>query len=245
MDLIQIIIVPVSLVILYMVQKNFLSNYLNQKGKNLAQKEDLEEITSLVESVKNDFNKDIEHLRSDLGVSSNAKISLIQEEKNAIVELYKSYFSWYVSNTILSSRATSFDNSVVESAIADLDSKNIEMSRAEAVFDLYVKAADFKLAKTELIYKTRNLLGGTTLTFLYEIMESNILIEHKKYQLNQAKDVVFVEKIKNEIQEDIKARVPMNKDYLSQVTSIHAEIAPQQMKFQEAAKNYMSSLAKV
>ena len=118
-EIIQTLIVSVSIVILYMFQKHYLANYLNEKGKNIAQKEDLEVLTSLIEKVKNNFNRDIEHLRSDLGISSNATISLIQEEKKAIVEFYKAYFSWYVSNTTLSNKATSFDNNLA-CAITDI-----------------------------------------------------------------------------------------------------------------------------
>ena len=244
-EIIQTLIVPVSIVILYMFQKHYLANYLNEKGKNIAQKEDLEVLTSLIEKVKNNFNRDIEHLRSDLGISSNATISLIQEEKKAIVEFYKAYFSWYVSNTTLSNKATSFDNNLVESAIADLDEKNMELSRVEAVFDLYVKIGDFKIAKTELVRNTRKAIGGDTINHLYGIMKSNIFIEYKKGIMNQAKDESLVQKIFEEIASEMEKRGDMNRDHLSKVSKINAEIYPQQLKYQENAKNYIINLAKI
>ena len=83
-----------GLVILYFTAKNLLPSYFNEKGKNLATKEDISDLTQLVETVKYNFTKETEHLKSNLQFLTNIHGSLIVEERNAIVDLNEKYFSW-------------------------------------------------------------------------------------------------------------------------------------------------------
>ena len=46
--------------------KNYLPSYMDEKGKNLATKEDIKEITQLTEEVQQDFRKELERFNSDL-----------------------------------------------------------------------------------------------------------------------------------------------------------------------------------
>ena len=62
-----------ALILLLLLYLAFLKSYFQEKGKNVATKEDVEEITSLVESVK-----------SELQFSLQAKLSLRAEEHPAL-----------------------------------------------------------------------------------------------------------------------------------------------------------------
>ena len=46
--------------------KNFLTSYFNEKGKNLASKEDIHEITNKVESIKSQYLVDLERVKTSL-----------------------------------------------------------------------------------------------------------------------------------------------------------------------------------
>ena len=63
--------------ILYFLLKSFIPSYLSEKGKNLATKEDITSITDKVESVKTDYAKVIEEIRSN----NQLKLAEIEREK--------------------------------------------------------------------------------------------------------------------------------------------------------------------
>lgn len=68
----------------YLLLKSFLPSYLSEKGKNLATKEDVASITDKVESVKTDYAKVLEELRSN----NQLKLAEIEREKNIKKEVY-------------------------------------------------------------------------------------------------------------------------------------------------------------
>lgn len=61
----------------------FIKSYFQEKGKNLATKEDIEEITELVEKVKHQIH-----------FSTESKLNLRVEERNALVNYYEKYHYW-------------------------------------------------------------------------------------------------------------------------------------------------------
>lgn len=56
----------IAVAIIGVILKQHLPSYLKEKGKNLATKEDIAEITDKVERVKTQYASDIEKLKSDL-----------------------------------------------------------------------------------------------------------------------------------------------------------------------------------
>lgn len=70
--------------VVYLIIKSFIPSYLSEKGKNLATKEDIATITNKVESVKTDYAKVIEEVRSN----NQLKHSEIEREKNIKKEVY-------------------------------------------------------------------------------------------------------------------------------------------------------------
>lgn len=70
------IVLAVQLIILagvgtlILLTRNYLPSYANEKGKNLATREDVHEITDKIESVKAEYAKEIESLKSHLTAKS-------------------------------------------------------------------------------------------------------------------------------------------------------------------------------
>jgi hypothetical protein len=83
-----------GLLFLYFTIKNYLPSYFNEKGKNLATKEDISQITTLVESVKYNFIKETENLKANLSLLSNIQVGLIAEERNALINFNEKYSLW-------------------------------------------------------------------------------------------------------------------------------------------------------
>lgn len=74
----------IGAVVVYLFIKSFLPSYISEKGKNLATKEDIASITDQVESVKTDYAKVLEELRSD----NQIKLAAIEREKSIKKEVY-------------------------------------------------------------------------------------------------------------------------------------------------------------
>lgn len=70
--------------VLFLLIKYFLPSYFSEKGKNLATKEDIEEITDKVESVRADYAHMLEELRSN----NQQKLAAIEREKSIKKEVY-------------------------------------------------------------------------------------------------------------------------------------------------------------
>ncbi|WP_027330236.1 hypothetical protein [Marinimicrobium agarilyticum] len=70
--IIQVITLVVVVVIGYFLRE-FFPSYTKEKGKNLATKEDIREITEKIESVKADYAKSLETLKSKLQLESALK----------------------------------------------------------------------------------------------------------------------------------------------------------------------------
>lgn len=66
MEWIQIIINAVLAILLGLFIKNYLPSYMDEKGKNLATKEDIQEITRKTEEVQKEFKEGFEYFSSDL-----------------------------------------------------------------------------------------------------------------------------------------------------------------------------------
>lgn len=73
---------------IFLFQK-YLFSYSSEKGKNLATKEDVEEITRTVEAVKSGYVGEIERLKVDLSVLSRKHSILLEEKIRVFKKLQK------------------------------------------------------------------------------------------------------------------------------------------------------------
>lgn len=68
--------------------------YAQQKGKNQADKEDLEKITKIVEDIKQKNSEEIELLKADLTLLTDRQRQIFGEEKESIVIFFAQLNSW-------------------------------------------------------------------------------------------------------------------------------------------------------
>lgn len=60
--------------------KHYLPSYVREKGKNLATRADIEEIRDKIESVKTEYAKDLERLKSQLNAKFHAQTVRFEKE---------------------------------------------------------------------------------------------------------------------------------------------------------------------
>lgn len=75
----------------------FFKSYLTEKGKSAALKEDLQGLTRKVESVKDEFVKEQEILKTKLQRILTNEISYRNEERNALIEFHRIINEWLYS----------------------------------------------------------------------------------------------------------------------------------------------------
>ena len=67
----------------------FCASYISQKGKNLATREDIEKITDKIESVKIEYAKELEDLKSQLNVGVHVHTVAFEKEFKVLEEVWE------------------------------------------------------------------------------------------------------------------------------------------------------------
>lgn len=88
----------------------YLIFYAQQKGKNQADKQDLEKLTEIVEDVKQKYVQENELLKSSLNILTNKQNILFTEGKNAIIEFYSNLNKWLWHNLNISAHEYNHTN---------------------------------------------------------------------------------------------------------------------------------------
>jgi hypothetical protein len=115
----------------------FFKSFFNEKGKNAATKQDIEEITRKIETIKTEFIKETEKLKHELQFANQMKVSFSTDLKDAVVNAYESFNLWieYVYDAHINSLdATTKQLKESEAEINNLYSKFVA---AGAKLDLY------------------------------------------------------------------------------------------------------------
>jgi hypothetical protein len=98
MDIVQSIITQVIVSVvglfLFFVFKNYYPKYFEAKGTNQATKEDIGEITEIVESIKTDLVKRTEELKAQLSLSNQHRLNIKSAEREAIFDYNKKLSAW-------------------------------------------------------------------------------------------------------------------------------------------------------
>lgn len=95
MEIFQIILEV--LILISVLSWGFLKPYFSEKGKNLATKEDIKEITQKVEEIKTEFY-----------YSAEFRLNFSNEIRTAVIKLYESLSNW--RNVLVGVQLTEFYN---------------------------------------------------------------------------------------------------------------------------------------
>lgn len=111
--------------------------FFKKKFENLADKDDVADITREVENVKKEFNEDLEKLKSDLDIIKADKIALSNDKRKAI------YDFWYSINNFEHSLSNIFSYNFEDvedyySFKKDLDESSNEFNFRNSVLELLI-----------------------------------------------------------------------------------------------------------
>lgn len=121
---------------------------MKYKAKNLATKEDIGEITKIVESIKTDMVKDTEILKAQLSLQNQNKYSLKSEERKALIDFHTKLYNWI--NRIVNTNSI---DSIAElnDAIKSLENAYFEFKNAECFLELFFQEVNFMELKSKLM----------------------------------------------------------------------------------------------
>lgn len=141
-----------SLILIGQFATAFLVNFLNQKGKNLADKGDIEKLTEIVEEVRNRFSSENEHLKAGLSILVDKRTKSFTQEQQAIITFYTEINAWIWEKTKISIHEYWIND------VEKLNQKIIDMNQAynnvhiyNGVMDLLVDDDSLTKAADELI----------------------------------------------------------------------------------------------
>lgn len=188
--------------IVFILIKFFLPGYLSQKGKNLATREDIEEITNKVESVKAGYAEVLEEVRNN----NQIKLASINREKEIKKEVYmEAVEAITISQNIISN-------------LANLSLTEEDISKDFAKYS-------GKIAKIQLVGERDTVKAVTTFTaaigtaFLDLMLERSTLVR-RKVDIQIAQN--FINKHQGEIERYRSLMKSMNVDgTLDQKTKDH------------------------
>jgi hypothetical protein len=234
------------LILIAAVYLAFFKSYLTEKGKQAALKSDLDEITDTVESIKNEFIKEQELLKTDLQRILNNEVSYRSEERDAILKFHGTISEWKYS--MLALNYGTYGKSNIESL----------KTLRENISQYYSKSGIAK-AKVELLIEYEELSNLSNKLYLEmlnfhhwvdaELMHLGFNLENQKSLTDQFliiyKDYERNKELANEMEEYDKklksARNALVENYMTQRNHEFFKVNPTEEEFMKSVKKYLKN----
>ncbi|RAU82100.1 hypothetical protein [Pontibacter arcticus] len=174
---INLITILVSLFIFYSL-RSYWPKYFETKGANQATKEDIGEITEIVENIKSDLLQQNEFLKAQLSFYNQHKINLKNAEREAILDFNRKISAWLFSIVRFTFTTYKLDNyKDLNNVSIEFGKRQYECDLAEAHLELFIHDQEFLNTKMNLNVGILDLEGITdrALTevyWVYSIFES-------------------------------------------------------------------------
>lgn len=171
----------------------YLLTYVKRKANNYADKNDLKELTKIVETEKSKYAADLSIIKAQLDIAVGNKRSYREKEVEAVIEFY-SFCNWLVYD-FLNLDFTWFNSAHIEEIekLQNAAFENIKkMTVAKGKFDLFVsdmdlRKAGFELHSTCIDYTSRIQLFISRLSFSLK-NQIDLRKESLKYLASNSRD---------------------------------------------------------
>lgn len=220
----------------------FFKSYFQEKGKNLATNEDIEELTNKVESVKQNFIEKNANIKAKLDLLTNLQINHKNDERKTIIEFHKIIRKWIGLLTESSpTLIDDYDDQEIQNKIHQYELTYNEVRGAEAMLELFVN--DEKLTKLVYDLKINALkhLAPHPSKFLLTVKHNNY--EFKMLEKTPMDSVENIEKKTKEHKELLKKRELIFKDYSSKMIEGYKEINEFEKKYRYYIREYISKIS--
>ncbi len=188
------------LIIVYIghyILKSFWPKYFEAKATNQATKEDIGDITSIVESIKSDLQKDVEDLKGQISFVNQHKLNLKASEREALIE-YSSKLNAYIYYLVELDLTLYNDqnyNELLKERI-EINKKSYEFAVAEANLGLFLNDEEFIKMNMQLklsISAYERKLRETMLKITHQYKMSELEVSQKPDKSYEIKKEYFKE----------------------------------------------------
>lgn len=209
--------------------------YFMEKGKNLATKEDVGDITQQIESVKDSFNKDLANLNADLALLTNLQTNFLTEKKDIIIKFNTLLEKW-IHSFLYTDKVDLFNTQSI-----DLDQQRISAYYEDL-------QTCFSTMKIYIENEKLNKMANDTLTYYLEFAHHKavFLLEAKRFNIEQdainsdTKSTPSLKKIKQT--EIIKKRQKALEEFVEKRKQNIDEITQRKISFEKECRSYIYKL---
>lgn len=229
--LLHIIIILLSFVF-GLIFRNYFPKYFGEKAKNLATKEDIGEITKIVEIIKTNLLKETEILKGNISIINQNSFNVSSLYREALIDYNKKYSSWL--NSILVFYPQEYD----ENNIEELDKYISELNK---------RKYKFKLAENH-IFLFHNENEHINLNF--ELYKSTLDIEkHFKKVIIELKALIKIYSVEILTVNDSNSKINRYKRFQEDITKLTSDYMEKLNKYHKStsyeyakSSNYIKSL---
>lgn len=200
--LLEFMVLIFSLAVFYTV-KHYWPKYFEAKATNQATKEDIGEITKIVENIKSDLSQQGELLKAQLSFANQHKLNIKTAEREAIFDFNKQKSVWLYSLLRFSFYKYNIENykETIQLTYLDLQKRQYEFDLAEAHLVLLFQNETFLDLNKRLVEEI------TELTKIASQITYDLFYAFSKAEFNLA--------VEQEPIEQSKIRYTLNEELLS------------------------------
>lgn len=194
---IYIIILQAIILVAVYVFRNSVSTFLKEKAKNVATKQDIGKITKEIESVKSEFNKDLEILKSSISLKSQSNFSIQEKKRELVYKLIETYNTWLFSIVNFSFSGYNIQNiGEIKNHRTNLEKYKLEFNVIENKLTIFYENQEFTELKKDLTIATLNielLLDHAISDYELKLFEKNYLEIKDDYERTLAQNKIQTE----------------------------------------------------
>lgn len=151
------------LILLFLFYLTFIKSYISEKGKNLATKEDISEITKIIEKTRQEFIEKSEVFKHKLSLSTQNSITLNDFNRKSMINYFEKYSCW-LNSIIGTNPPLLFEANYIEKSLLLLDQiiadkRSFETSESQLYF--FITDPEFTLLNRDLKILTINIQSET------------------------------------------------------------------------------------
>ncbi|MBZ0245768.1 MAG: hypothetical protein K8H85_07470 [Cyclobacteriaceae bacterium] len=228
----------------------YFKNYFKKKGEHLAKKEDLAELTEIVEAVRHDYSKDIESVKANLSLLITRRSSVFEEEKLSIIEFFSQINIWVwdtlkiETNEYFHGNYQELTNKVIKFRDA-YNKTNVAFSKMQLLIkdDKFVQSGhEYILKALELHNLVDHTISSLKANLSQEKGHVDVLLKDMGKQKGPiSKDDPFKNYLNDTFKEIRLEREKLLKDYSKSYLEKFSPVMRKRDAFIELAKAYLNS----
>lgn len=234
------IILDIILVLIGLYLALFKS-YFQEKGKNIATSEDIEDLTLKVESVKQNFIEKNASLKAKLDLLTNLRTSHKNDERNSLIEFHKTIKSWISLLTESSpTLVDDYDNQEIQNKIHLYDLTYSKVLNAEALLELYINDVELNKLIYDLKKSVLEHLVPHPSKFLHDLKYNNF--EREQLEKTPFDLIENISKRTEKNKELLVKRKEIFDEYRTNMITGYKKVIPFDKKYRDYMREYINKI---